>query len=151
IIRGKESQRSVINKGHIKALCKIGFFGPTDVAISAFNENFRESEPLDQSDEENANEAVGFEWYSPLLAFYEKIDAIYKNEDKYVIIQVTDIRKGSTNGRDWTLIKGKTPTMGNVSAFLQCPGVVKKGDIIICEYRKGRTDTITITGIKLLD
>lgn len=150
IIRGKESQRSVVNKGHIKALCKIGFFGPTEDALRQYNVHFKEEEDLNQSDEDNTNEAVGFEWYSPLLKYYDKMNAAYRNEDKYILMLVKMVKKGvGKNGYEWTMVKGTTP-IGEITGFIGGHALIDKGDAIIASYRK-KGDTYSFDSFNLVE
>lgn len=143
-----ESNRAIINRRHILALCKIGFFGASDDAIKRFNLRYG-TEEVAGNVEDDVNESVGFEWYSPLLKFYDKIDGIYADEDQYMLIAVNYKKEGkSAKGWPWTMIKGKTPN-GDITGFLDRGVHVTKGDVIIAKYTK-KGDSITINAAKLL-
>jgi DNA polymerase-3 subunit alpha len=153
INNGKTSLRPVINKGHIKRLCLLGFFGDPGEYLKKYEEYFKEKEEIEFTDYEDAvNDAVGFSWFSPLTKYEARLPEKYNEKDRYVIMKITYVKKGNTRGRDWTMIKGATNHMGDTTAFLSLLADIKKGDVILCKYKRGRNaDSISIEDWKLLD
>jgi DNA polymerase-3 subunit alpha len=149
-INGKVQKRSVINKGHILNLVKIGFFGDTNKALENFNTYFKAKEDTEQEFDAAVNEAVGFEWYSPLMKFYDKLDPVYKNTDLYMLIEIKSLKRGEGNYGKWTMVKGKTPS-GDITGFIKGHEQISKSEVILASYSKSKKgDAININNFKLM-
>lgn len=150
VIRGKESFRSVINKGHLLSLCKIGFFGEPGPALEKFNAHFGTDEPTDLDGDATVNDALGFEWFSPLLKYYDVIDDTYRDNPNFLLVVIKHVKPGtSARGYKYTLVKGTSPS-GEFSGFLNS-GTVGKGDVILARIKPGRGDSISFDVAKLLN
>jgi DNA polymerase-3 subunit alpha len=143
---GKKQIRQVINKGHIKSLCKIGFFGDPAEILKKYNVKFKEEEETDISFEDAVNEAVGFTWFSPFVKYLKNLPEKYSDETRYFVGKIMSVKTGNSNGRSWQLCKAST-TIGDVDFFYD---KVNKGEVAIFRFSRGRNDQIKIEDHKAL-
>lgn len=153
LVNGKVQSRALVNKAHIRQLVKIGFFGDPAEIIKEFNQIYKEDVTV-ESYEDAINDAVGFNWFSPLEKYYEKLETRYRDKDNYMLMKITSKKPGSTNGRDWCMLKGET-IMGQITVFLEKPSQgssIKAKDVVISSYKRNpKKDSITFIDCKLLD
>jgi DNA polymerase III alpha subunit len=162
-----------VNKSQLYSLVRIGFFGDIYKNLNHYYDwiieqtksektgyisqknldliNEEREEDLKISAENHTNNALGMAWFNKLDAIYEKLEEHQKDKDTYIVIEITELKKGTAKtGRDWYMCKGETVD-GKVTAFFDSsPGVLSKGDIILSTYKKGKSDAISLLNWKLL-
>jgi DNA polymerase-3 subunit alpha len=145
---GSPILRPLVNKSHILTLVKIGFFGEIESVSKEYEELFGESfEYVSVAD--SVNEALGFDFYSPFEAYRKKLPEHLQDDDRYMIMKVSEIKSGQKNGRKWAMLKGSSE-IGNITAFVDSAAGLDKNDFILAEYTTTKSDAISIRSYKLL-
>ena len=145
---GSPILRPLVNKSHISTLVRIGFFGDIEQVVHQYKEVVGEDIEL-KSSSEMVNEALGFDYHSPFDSYKAALPANLLDTDKYLIVKVTDLKSGEKNGRKWNMLKGDTE-IGQITAFMNSVAGIDKGDVILIEYSRGKSDAINVRSYRLL-
>jgi hypothetical protein len=140
--------RPLVNKGHINTLVCMGFFGEIKEVVPEYTKLFKEEVEI-KSDAEMVNEALGFDYYSPFEGYRAKLPDHLQDQDKYLVIKVIETKSGQKNGRKWHMLKANSE-IGQITAFMDSVAGIDKGDTLLVEYSKGKSDALSIRSYKLL-
>lgn len=145
---GTPIMRPLVNKGHINTLVCMGFFGEISEVVKEYSELFKEEIEI-KSDADMVNEALGFDYYSPFEGYRAKLPDYLQDQDKFLIIKVIETKSGQKNGRKWHMLKANSE-IGQITAFMDSVAGIDKGDTLLVEYSKGKSDALSIKSYKLL-
>lgn len=144
---GKQVERSIITKAHLKTLLYIGFFGENlPEKIAEYNKAFKEELEVKEY-EQAVNEILAFDYFNPIDKIKKQIDPRFLNEDQYLIGKLVETKSGEKNGRRWNLMKFEVDGRGQLTAFYDAKNI-GKGSFVILKYDK---DKSTDDKIKVLD
>lgn len=144
---GKPILRSVITKAHLRTLLNIGFIeGDLAKILDTYNKLYKEKLEIKDDLTEAANEALGFDFYSPYAQKLSKLPAHFADKTKYKVVKVVDMKSGEgRGGYKWNLLKMQSEE-GQLSAFVKSFGTLKKDEWIVIDWEPSKKggDSITI-------